>query len=278
MEIVIPLSAETWLNIGCELPIGAGYPTARLQKGLLLFHKGQSLAEEGVGFGMPVVKRGTWTIFPGHVELTSQVRNRAWIVTAQFRMNLEERITMPRMGSIESTLVYRIKNSLADLHRRLPLLRKLLTTVSNGLRHSMRMETTYQEIDSYGFVGVTFTVFTDLWRVMIAVDSTGLHKECLTDIVMMNEQGAHTFDLYRDSMGTDLRGEKIGTWDEVFAKEASFISATHHLAFTFRQVEGARLFRGRESIGSRLAWSGFGYSFDIKDPTYRYDLKLENHL
>ena len=66
----------------------------------------------------------------------------------------------------------------------------------------------------------------------------------ITEVVVMNEQGAHHFDLYRDSSGTLLRGKEIGCWDEVTAERASFISETHRLAFTLQQVKGARLFGG----------------------------------
>ena len=69
------------------------------------------------------------------------------------------------------------------------------------------------------------------------------------------------FDRYRDTSGISLQGDEIGCWDEVNAEEAWFESSTRQIAFRLGQVKGARLFRGRELIGSRLAWAGFGYSF-----------------
>jgi hypothetical protein len=77
----------------------------------------------------------------------------------------------------------------------------------------------------------------------------------------MNEQGAHHFDQYQDSDGISEIGNKIGCWDQVTAASASFSSSGLQLAFSLPQENGARLFRGREMIGKRLAWSGFGYSF-----------------
>ncbi len=51
-------------------------------------------------------------------------------------------------------------------------------------------------------------------------------------MIVMNEQGAHFFDQYRDSSGTCLSGKEIGCWDEVAAEEASFASSTHGVAFS----------------------------------------------
>ena len=83
----------------------------------------------------------------------------------------------------------------------------------------------------------------------------------------MNELGARHFDRYVDADGADLRGDEIGTWDEVTAARASFVSTRAPggvLARAGRRARGCS--RGRELIGSRLAWSGFGYSLP---PTLR---------
>ena len=76
----------------------------------------------------------------------------------------------------------------------------------------------------------------------------------------MHEQGARSFDAYHDSSGVQLQGREIGLWDEVRAREAWFESSTHRVSFKVGTMPGARLFRGRELVGSRLAWAGFGYS------------------
>ena len=69
-----------------------GYPVARLQRGLLLRHNADDLIEEGVGFGVPVLKRGAQTIFPGGMELRLNAE-APWSATATFEMNLVERLT-----------------------------------------------------------------------------------------------------------------------------------------------------------------------------------------
>ena len=42
-----------------------GFPTSRIQKGLILELGNRDVSEEGVGFGLPVLKLGRQPIFPG---------------------------------------------------------------------------------------------------------------------------------------------------------------------------------------------------------------------
>ena len=278
MEITIPLVAGL---AGLSLKIGApaveakGYPSRRLQKGLILFEGAQELAEEGVGFGVPVLKRGIQTIFPGDVEVASQRRGPVWEATAVFRMNLEERIAVPGQGSLSSRRLHGMKNSLAALHRRVPQVRGLLTAASSALRWMFGWETTYEEADFDGSVKVIYAVHAEAGRVVIEVDTAGVPRDRISEVVVMNEQGARRFDRYRDSGGTCLQGDEIGTWDEVVAAEACFVSEAHGVAFTLGQVPGARLFRGREMVGARLAWAGFGYSFAPITERFSYVVRIE---
>jgi hypothetical protein len=251
------------------------YPTARLQKGLVLIHDGQELAEEAVGFGVPVLKRGLQTIFPGDIELASQRSGSAWEVIALFTLDLEEKIARPGFGSVNNKLLYTVKNFLAALHRRCSPLRGLLTATSSGLRWMFGWETTFEDAGFYTKVKMIYTVYGEAGRVNIELDTAGLPRDSISEVVVMNEQGARHFDRYLDSGGTFLRGKEISSWDEVTAEEASFISSAHRVAFTLRQVKGARLFRGRELIGSRLAWSGFGYSFPLSVERFSYDVNIE---
>ena len=254
-----------------------GYPTARLQKGLLLADRGHSLAEEGVGFGVPILKRGVVTVFPGSVELAAQriCSGAVWEVTAAYHMNLIERLAKPGGGRVRSDALHTTKNALAALHRRSRVLRGPLTAASATLRRAFGWVTTYEEISSWATLTVTHTIRAELGTIDITVDMTGLPPDGFTEIVLMNEQGAHHFDRYRDSGGADLRGAAIGTWDQVGAETASFVSDAHAVAFSLGQVDGARLNRGRELIGARLAWSGFGYSVPPTCGRFAYSLSIE---
>lgn len=272
MEINLPITGLVSLKIADVLIGDPDYPTKRLQKGLRLVYDGQELVEEGVGFGVPILKQGTRTIFPGAFELTSHRIKPVQELTALFAMNLEERITRPGVGSIECKFFYRSKNYLAVLIRKFPFLRGLLTALSNGLRTTFNWETVYEEVDFCTVVKIVYTVEAESGNVHMILDTTGLPRDRISEVILMNEQGARYFDRYHDSNGSRLQGEEIGCWDEVTAEQASFISDQHRIAFTLEQVSGAKLYRGRELIGSRLAWSGFGYSFS---PTIeRFDCNL----
>ncbi len=275
MEITLPLRPDLWLALTSGAVDGGAYPTARLQKGLRLVHAGQDLAEEAVGFGVPVLKRGLQTIFPGEVELTQSGAGSLQVVTANYRLNLEERLARPGAMSVRIRWLYDLKNLLAALMRHCAPLRDPLTSLSNTLRRASGWETQFEASDVAANVLVTYAIDPQSGVIRVEAAAPGLLEKGVTEVIVMNEQGARPFDHYRDSGGASQRGAAIGCWDEVTAQEASFVSDAHCLMFTLWQVNGARLYRGRELIGSRLAWAGFGYSFPPAQERISYQLKIE---
>jgi hypothetical protein len=275
MGIEIPLFQGLSLKINDTFPPGRnGYPTARLQKGLILLDQGRELAEEAVGFGVPVLQRGLQTIFPGAVKLTWQQRDSTWDITALFKANLVEKITRRGNENVENKFFYGVKNLLAVVIRRLPMLRGLLTGTSSQLRRMFDWETIYADAGFSTEVKVIYTIEAETGKLMFEIDTSGL-SPYITEVAVMNEQGAHTFDRYLDTSGTSLAGKEIGCWDEVKAAEAWFESSARQVAFRLGQAKGARLFRGRELVGSRLAWAGFGYSFSPSIQRFRYEMGIE---
>lgn len=277
MEITFPFFQDIGLRIGPVLTNRTGYPSSRLQKGLILISNGQDLAEEGIGFGVPVLRQGIKTIFSGEIELTWLNEGSRQEIAAIFFMNLEERLTSQSFGSIKSRSLYQIKNRLADLYIRFPLSRGPLITLSNMLRSSFGWQTTFEDVGCKHAVKVNYAFDLKTRTITVAMDTTGVPMDGVTEVILMNEQGAHYFNTYSDSSGLLLKGEEIGSWDIVTSAAASFHSSAHRLAFTLQQINGARLYRGRELIGSRLAWSGFGYSLPPSSPRFTYTLGIERH-
>ncbi len=275
MEVTIPFTAGIVLKIGDQTSPETGYPSGQLQKGFLLLMDGQDLAEEAVGFGVPVLKHGVRTIFPGAVTLATQKIGFLQVITATFRMNLEEKLTRPGSHPVESRWIYRIKNYLAALIRRLPLLRGLLTGLSNAVRRISGWETTFAESDFCTEVSMIYTIDPQAGMLKVEVACpVELAGDGITEVVVMNEQGA-AFDTYQDSSGNNLKGKEIGCWDKVSAGWATFTSQAHRLSFTLWQVDDMALYRGREQVDSRLSWAGFGYSFPPSLSRICYSIKIE---
>ena len=275
MGITVPLFSGLALKFGSALNSGGPYPTARLQKGLLLSDGSQNLVEEAVGFGVPILKRGLQAIFPGDVMLTSRTSGSTQEVTANFKMDLVERIAKPGTRTEKSRLIYAIKNILAGLIRRYPLVRSPLTALSNMLRATLGWQTIYDDAGFSATIELHYSIQPHTGNIMVEVHPADGQIKDVTEVVIMNEQGGNYFDCYQDSSGLSLRGNEIGCWDEVTAEEASFISTVNKLAFSLKQVNGAKLYRGRELVGTRLAWSGFGYSFPPATQRFRFELNIK---
>jgi hypothetical protein len=274
MKIDLLLTDGIALQMASGSNGNATYPSARIQKGLLLFCEGKDLSEEAVGFGVPIVKHGLQSFFPGEVELYPHEGSPSSKFTARYKLNLEEKIARSGAGTIHNQLIYTSKNILAALIRRLPILRKLLTGISNLLRSTFSLQTMYEPTGFFTYVTLTYTIDAVAGRILVELLGQELIPDSISEIIVMNEQGARHFDQYQDSDGISKRGNEIGCWDEVMAVNASFISSRQQISFSLPQVNGARLYRGRELIGTRLAWSGFGYSFPPSLDHFGYEITI----
>ena len=119
----------------------------------------------------------------------------------------------------------------------------------------MDLKDAFCEISSQGSVNATYLITGSRVDVFLRFP---LIAGC-TEKIVLNEQGANWFDTYVDSKECILKGNEIGSWDEIFADEASFQDQADGLSFSLKAVVGARMFRGREIVPGRLAWSGLAY-------------------
>jgi len=275
MEIVIPLLEDYSLKLSPHPSSGKEYPSAGLQKGWLLCKSGAELSEEAVGFGLPVIQRGLATVFPGKVDLEIRREGPREEIVAMYSMNLGEKIAGSDRRTLSNNILYTFRNRLSDWYRRFPPLRTPLTFISSTLRGMFRWRTVFETSEFSTAIAMRYCTGERKDRIRVDADLTNMDRDGVTEVAIMNEQGARYFDRYQDSSGMVLTGNKINGWDEVTADKASFICDRHRVAFTLRQVPGARLFRGRELVGTRLAWAGFGYLLRPATGKFGFDIRIE---
>jgi hypothetical protein len=275
MDFSAPIIGNFLLSISDQPDHHSQYSTSQLQKGLLLSCEGINLVEEAVGFGVPILKRGLRTYFPGSLELIHHKEGATHKISATYTINLVEKITRINQGKVRNNGIYVVKNLSAAMIRHIRPFRRLLTTLSSGIRRLFRWETAYELTDSATKVILEYVFKEGSGELVVESKLIGLESDGFSEVIIMNEHGANHFDKYVDSSGIHLMGEQIGTWDEVLAEKATFISTRQKIKFTLSKIPGSKLYRGRELIGSRLAWSGFGYSISPAISKFSYTVKIE---
>jgi hypothetical protein len=257
-----------------------GFPTDELQKGLLLLDGGHELGGEGVGFGVPVLKRGPRAVFSGSAR-TISVEPDPPSLTLAYRIDRVERISGSRRSPRALTALDLARESLAFVHRHVPPLRRPLAAASQAGRRLLRVETRFEATRALAEVTVRYEVVAtpgeDEGDLRVTV-SFGDLPPAVTEVVVMNELGAASFDLYEEA-GRTTRGDGIGAWDRVRARAGRFRSSATGAWFELQStpdpaVPGVRLFRGREVATGRLAWAGFGYSLRPGPPGFTYTVRF----
>lgn len=250
------------------------YPTDRLQKGWLLTYRNEVLTEEGAGFGMPMVKYGLLTVFPGEAQVATRASGNVTEIRVNYLLNLVERLSVRRQSSIKIPAFYQTRELFSTLHRHSTRLRRSLNVLFAVTRSVLKLQTTFEPVKPVGSIVVSY-LFRHLERcVTVIVELDSFERARCTQIIVVNEQGA-CFDHYQDSSGTALSGETIGSWDEVQASQASLSDVRHHIAFGVEEVAEARLFRGREQKAKRLAWGGLNYVMAPSVQRFAYEIRLE---
>jgi len=253
------------------LDAGTGrFPTSRIQKGLVLEIGDRDLSEEGIGFGLPVLKLGLQPVFPGSWRMSAKENNGLCLIKADFEMNL--RAGTARRGKIITNgLFYLARDAFSKIHREHPRFRKWISVSSRILKKKLDMEEIFTEIPNLGFVKASYLISDSRIDVELRFPKVG---GC-TELIVLNEQGANWFDAYQDSTGLILKGERIGSWNQIEANYASFVDSVNGLVFTLKRIEGAKMFRGRELVADSLAWSGLAYVLPPLTEKFAYSIELE---
>ncbi len=246
--------------------------TGALQKGLVLLFGNRELIEEGVGFGVPVVKYTDKTFFSSKATVTAQSSNAGYTLTKTYVLDT---VSVKKIGN-NSYLDDKIYSSIRKKFEILYLKHKKLNTLFNKVmetRELLKIKTEFQTRDPRGTISVTYNCQPN--ALTIYADLSKVNLQGCQEVLLLNEQGSSIFQKYVDSSGRNLLGNKIGAWDQVEADSAALQSFKGNLGFGLHSVGGSSMYRGWEHTRHRFSWAGLSYSLPPNNGVFCYSIDLD---
>jgi hypothetical protein len=248
--------------------------TGALQKGLVLVFDERELIEEGVGFGVPVVKYEDKTFFSSKADLSIQKTDSGYTLTKAYNLDT---VSLKKFGQatyIDDDLYSPLRRTFQTLylkHKKLaPLFNKLME-----LRELANIKTEFVTVKPRGVVTVKYCCQPTVINVEADFSKVVLNK--CREVLVLNEQGSSFFQKYVDSNGLHLFGNKIGAWETVTADQATLQSTKGQISFCLQNTRGTTLLRGWERTRNRFSWAGLSYSMRPNNGTFNYSIGL-NYL
>lgn len=249
---------------------------AELQKGLLLVFDGIELIEEGIGFGVPIVKYRDKTLFPGSAEAFLHEDNGQEAVWSKhFTLDTVSKKRVWKGPFINDMFYRQIRRIFEKAYLRdepKSLISKLVE-----LRTAVGIRTDFVKVSPRGQINVTYRCSP--LKIEVQVEVKDLQTYGCEQILVLNEQGGGFFQTYSDTNGTELKGNAIGAWQPVHAQSAALSYNEANLAFALRNSDRAALYRGREYAKGRFCWSGLTYALkpDTRQFSYTIEIKTGNN-
>lgn len=240
--------------------------SSSLEKGLIMIVRDNPVCGEGVGFGVPALEYQDKIIFSTSARINKDDNK----LIKSFSMDAYHRRTWMHKFPINDRFYSIISDKFKHRYQRdkqyqkfLRFLMKFITLL--GLRIST------ETISSKGFIDVTYRILG--YNLIILVNTSGLRDKKYRRLLIFNEQSAD-FDLYRDE-SIELRKNEIGVWEEAYCKEASLTNESAKTTFFVKEINGTKLFRGRELLQPRLDWAGFCYIIPQKVEHLQYIIRVK---
>ncbi len=247
--------------------------TAPLQKGLALMLDNQEVIEEGMGFGVPVVKYHDKTYFSSSAEVSIQKNNSIFSVKKTFILDTISRKKFWRSTYIGDDVYSMARKKFEKLY----LTHKNLSPIFNNimeLRNLAKIKTEFQKVNPRGTIKVKYEIQPS--AINVEADFSDLTLDGCEELLVLNEQGSTIFDSYVDADGLKLVGNKIGGWGEVIANHALMFSSKKRVSFCLQKSDAAALFRGWENTKRRFSWAGLNYSLCPDRKIFNYSILLRS--
>jgi hypothetical protein len=245
--------------------------TGALQKGLVLMLDGKELIEEGLGFGVPVIKYHDKTYFSSRAKISKQKTTSGYLIKKTFVLDTISKKTW-RGSNINDNFYSTWHKKFAKIY----LSHKELSPFFNRLmeyRELAGIKTEFVNVKPRGKVAIEYLIKDSL--VEVSVDFSDLTLKGCEELLVLNEQGSTVFDKYIDSNGLVLAGAKIGGWHPVTAKRASIENSNGLIAFQINATPVALLYRGWEKTKNRFSWAGLSYSLPPFCRTFGYAIDIK---
>ena len=245
--------------------------TKSLQKGLVLALDGKELIEEGVGFGVPIVKYRDKTFFSSKAEVSIAKNRSAVTLKKVYTLDTISLKKFGQSGYINDAIYSSMRKTFEILYLRhkklLPLFNKTME-----FRDLANIKTEFVSVRPRGKVCVTYSCQPS--AISVQVDYSGVDLNKCEEILVLNEQGSGVFQKYIDSNGLILQSSKIGAWEKVMADNASLFGSKGEISFGVRKVAGAEIFRGWEQTKKRFSWAGLSYRMRPNNGFFSYSVRL----
>jgi hypothetical protein len=245
--------------------------TAPLQKGLVLLLNERELVEEGLGFGVPVVKYQDKTYFAGTAYLSVYENGSQTEIKKTYILDTVSRKKLANGTVIDDGVYSFVRKKFAALYLRNKTLSPLFNRIME-LRELAKIKTEFEQVKPRGAITVRYRFHPSC--ITVEADFSHLTLNRCQEILLLNEQGASTFEKYVDSSGAVLEGSRIGGWDAVAAASASLVSQSGNVWFSVKGEGGARLFRGWEHTKRRFSWAGLSYMLPPSNGCFEYQINL----
>ena len=241
-----------------------------LQKGLILLHNGIEVVGEGTGFGVPIAKYSDETFFSGSSFLYIRNKENTLEVRKEFVMNMVARDRFRNLN-LENPRIRDVFDYISRLYQRHEHLAQSILFVKSIL-FRMGVKSNFKKSPNRGRVVVTYEI--DKNKVLVKLNFGQLEKKNLSEVFVLNEQGAHFFRTYTDSEGLKLVDKDIGAWKHVIATSAKISDSQNKIGFSVKTVKGSILRTGRERMKESLNWIGLDYELDPKSHLFEYEIDL----
>jgi hypothetical protein len=243
--------------------------TAVLQKGLVLVYEGEELIEEGIGFGVPVIKYEDKTFFSSNAQIVVNPETGSFEKHYLLDTNSTKRFYKTHVDDNFYQVIHKLFEKAYLGHQTMqPVNNKIME-----LREILKIKTEFRQVQSRGVVKVKYALKCN--AVEVSVDFSGIDLEGCLEFLVLNEQGANTFGCYTDTDGLRLNGARMGAWDLVSAKGATLTNPDGSLAFSLEHKSSAKLFRGWEKTRNRFSWAGLSYSLQPSRSRFDYVISVK---